>query len=116
MDAAQNEEKLAGQGKTNSTKEREIYNAYKDWFVLYNYDNFTKLLLGDAVIIHPDQKKAKFKSGDGYSFSTKSANLLTSWRPDNGDVDLKVEISALAQSLVESTPFRKFGTYNKSVN
>jgi len=84
------------------------YQAFKDFFMLFHYDDFTKLLLGEAVIIMP-QTENKFLDEDTYTFTDKTGSVITSWRPDNGQVDLKVEISALIQSLVNTTPYLKYG-------
>ena len=45
-------------------------------------------------------------------FADKSSATITSWRPDDGQVFLQEEVNALAQSLVNSTPYYEFGSNN----
>lgn len=87
------------------------YRAFKDWFTLTHYDDFVNLLLGEAIITNPATKN-KFASGDNYMFADKSTATITSWRPDDGQVFLQEEVNALAQSLVNSTPYYEFGSNN----
>ena len=87
------------------------YRAFKDWFTLTHYDDFVNLLLGEAIITNPATKN-KFASGDNYMFADKSSATITSWRPDDGQVFLQEEVNALAQSLVNSTPYYEFGSNN----
>ena len=91
------------------------YKAFKDWFILTHYDDFVNLLLGEAIITNPATKN-KFASGDNYMFADKSAATITSWRPDDGQVFLQEEVNALAQSLVNSTPYYEFGSNNPTTS
>lgn len=84
------------------------YDAFTDWFTLMNYDNFVKLLLGDAIDINP-KYRGKFVDDDSYAYASKSGNLITSYRT-NENIDLFVEINRLTQALINSTPFVKAGT------
>lgn len=88
------------------------YNAIVSWFTLKNFDNFVDLLLGDVIKINPEYKNT-FKDGDGYIYSDKGTNVITSWRT-NDNIILEHEIGALAQSLINSTPFYKKGINNKT--
>jgi hypothetical protein len=88
------------------------YNAITAWFTLKNFDNFVNYLIGDVIKIHPEHK-GRFKDGDGYTYSDKGSQVITTWRTDDNIV-LENEIGALAQSLINSTPFYKFGIDNKS--
>ena len=90
----------------------EKYEAAVAWFTLKNFDNFVELLLGDAIHIHPSHK-GKLKDGDSYKYSEKGGQVITTWRNDD-DIVLESEIGALAQSLINSTPFYKFGIDNKT--
>lgn len=90
----------------------EKYEAAVAWFTLKNFDNFVELLLGDVINIHPTHK-GKLKDGDSYKYSEKGGQVITTWRTDDNIV-LESEIGALAQSLINSTPFYKFGINNKS--
>ena len=95
----------------NPDKPRQ-YDAFTSWFTLMNYDNFTKLLLGDAITIDPTYR-GKFKSGNGYSYSDKHGNLITSYRTSD-NISLELEINKLAQSLINSTPFLQRGTVQET--
>ena len=88
------------------------YNAITAWFTLKNFDNFVNYLIGDVIKVHPEHK-GRFKDGDGYTYSDKGSQVITSWRT-NDNIVLESEIGALAQSLINSTPFYKFGIDNKS--
>lgn len=90
----------------------EKYEAAVAWFTLKNFDNFVELLLGDAIHIHPSHK-GKLKDGDSYKYSEKGSQVITTWRTDD-NIILESEIGALAQSLINSTPFYKFGIDNKT--
>ena len=90
----------------------EKYEAAVAWFTLKNIDNFVELLLGDVINVHPTHK-GKLKDGDSYKYSEKGGQVITTWRTDDNIV-LESEIGALAQSLINSTPFYKFGIDNKS--
>ena len=90
----------------------EKYEAAVAWFTLKNFDNFVELLLGDVINVHPTHK-GKLKDGDSYKYSEKGGQVITTWRTDDNIV-LESEIGALAQSLINSTPFYKFGIDNKS--
>jgi hypothetical protein len=86
------------------------YNAITAWFTLKNFDNFVDLLIGDAIKVNPDHKNS-FKDGDGYIYSNKGTQVITSYRKDENIV-LENEIGALAQALINSTPFYKKGIDN----
>lgn len=88
------------------------YNAITAWFTLKNFDNFVNLLLGDVINVNPEHK-GKFKDGDGYQYSDKGSQVITSWRTDD-NIILESEIGALAQSLINSTPFYKNKIDNKT--
>lgn len=88
------------------------YNAITAWFTLKNFDNFVNYLIGDVIKIHPEHK-GRFKDGDGYTYSDKGSQVITSWRT-NDNIVLESEIGALAQSLINSTPFYKNKVDNKS--
>lgn len=88
------------------------YNAVTAWFTLKNFDNFIDLLLGDVIKVNPEHRNT-FKDGDGYQYSDKGTQVITSWRTDD-NIILESEIGALAQSLINSTPFYKFGINNKT--
>lgn len=88
------------------------YNAITAWFTLKNFDSFVDLLLGDVIKVHPEHKNS-FKDGDGYMFSDKGTHVITTWRTTDNIV-LEHEIGALAQSLINSTPFYKHGLGNKT--
>ena len=103
-------QQLADAAYTDPNKAAE-YRAFKDWFTLTHYDDFVNLLLGEAIITNPATKN-KFASGDNYMFADKSTATITSWRPDDGQVFLQEEVNALAQSLVNSTPYYEFGSNN----
>lgn len=90
----------------------EKYNAITAWFTLRNFDRFVDLLLGDVIKVHPNHRNS-FKDGDGYAYSTKGSQVITTWRTSDNIV-LENEIGALAQSLINSTPFYKFGIDNKT--
>jgi hypothetical protein len=90
----------------------EKYEAAVAWFTLKNFDNFVELLLGDAIHVHPSHK-GKLKDGDSYKYSEKGGQVITTWRNDD-NIILESEIGALAQSLINSTPFYKFGIDNKT--
>jgi hypothetical protein len=86
-----------------ATSNPKRYKIFKDWFILKNYDNFLKLSLGNVINVRPGTENT-FISGDNYGYADKHNVTLQSWRPDDGQVDLVTEISALIQSLVTSTP------------
>lgn len=92
--------------KIQSNRDSEDYKIFKKWFTLKNFDNFTKMLLGKAIIIKPGTENT-FSNEDNYSFATKNDAVITSWRT-NEDVVLEQEIGALAQSLINSTPYYQY--------
>lgn len=87
-------------------RDTDDYKIFKKWFTLKNFDNFTKMLLGKAIIIKPGTENV-FSNEDNYSFATKNDAVITSWRT-NEDVVLEQEIGALAQSLISSTPYYQY--------
>lgn len=87
-------------------RDTDDYKIFKKWFTLKNFDNFTKMLLGKAIIIKPGTENV-FSNEDNYSFATKNDAVITSWRT-NEDVVLEQEIGALAQSLINSTPYYQY--------
>lgn len=92
--------------KIQSDRDTDDYKIFKKWFTLKNFDNFTKMLLGKAIIIKPGTENT-FSNEDNYSFATKNDAVITSWRT-NEDVVLEQEIGALAQSLINSTPYYQY--------
>lgn len=92
--------------RIQSDRDTEDYEIFKKWFTLKNFDNFTKMLLGKAIIIKPGTENV-FSNEDNYSFATKNDAVITSWRT-NEDVVLEQEIGALAQSLINSTPYYQY--------
>ena len=80
---------------------------FKKYFIFKNFDNLVQLLLGKAIIIKPGTANT-ITNEDNYSFATKNDAVITSWRTDD-DVTLEQEIGSLAQSLINSTPFLKYG-------
>lgn len=92
--------------KIQSNRDSEDYQIFKKWFTLKNFDNFTRMLLGKAIIIKPGTENT-FSNEDNYSFATKNDAVITSWRT-NDDVVLEQEIGALAQSLINSTPYYQY--------
>lgn len=92
--------------KIQLNRDTEDYKIFKKWFTLKNFDNFTKMLLGKAIIIKPGTENT-FSNEDNYSFATKNDAVITSWRT-NEDVVLEQEIGALAQSLINSTPYYQY--------
>lgn len=91
---------------------KEQYDAIISWFVLKNFDNFVECFLGDAIQINPLHRN-KFVNGDGYSYTKKGSQVITSYRTTDV-INLNEEIGKLAQSLINSTPFYKFGIDSKS--
>lgn len=92
--------------KIQLNRDTDDYKIFKKWFTLKNFDNFTKMLLGKAIIIKPGTENT-FSNEDNYSFATKNDAVITSWRT-NEDVVLEQEIGALAQSLINSTPYYQY--------
>lgn len=92
--------------KIQLNRDTEDYKIFKKWFTLKNFDNFTRMLLGKAIIIKPGTENT-FSNEDNYSFATKNDAVITSWRT-NDDVVLEQEIGALAQSLINSTPYYQY--------
>lgn len=92
--------------KIQLNRDTEDYKIFKKWFTLKNFDNFTRMLLGKAIIIKPGTENT-FSNEDNYSFATKNDAVITSWRT-NEDVVLEQEIGALAQSLINSTPYYQY--------
>lgn len=92
--------------KIQLNRDTEDYKVFKKWFTLKNFDNFTKMLLGKAIIIKPGTENV-FSNEDNYSFATKNDAVITSWRT-NEDIVLEQEIGALAQSLINSTPYYQY--------
>lgn len=92
--------------KIQLNRDTEDYKIFKKWFTLKNFDNFTKMLLGKAIIIKPGTENT-FSNEDSYSFATKNDAVITSWRT-NEDIVLEQEIGALAQSLINSTPYYQY--------
>lgn len=92
--------------RIQSDRDTDDYKIFKKWFTLKNFDNFTKMLLGKAIIIKPGTENT-FSNEDNYSFATKNDAVITSWRT-NEDVVLEQEIGALAQSLINSTPYYQY--------
>ena len=92
--------------KIQSDRDTDDYKIFKKWFTLKNFDNFTKMLLGKAIIIKPGTENT-FSNEDNYSFAAKNDAVITSWRT-NEDVVLEQEIGALAQSLINSTPYYQY--------
>lgn len=92
--------------KIQSDRDTDDYKIFKKWFTLKNFDNFTRMLLGKAIIIKPGTENT-FSNEDNYSFVTKNDAVITSWRT-NEDVVLEQEIGALAQSLINSTPYYQY--------
>lgn len=92
--------------KIQLNRDTDDYKIFKKWFTLKNFDNFTRMLLGKAIIIKPGTENT-FSNEDNYSFSTKNDAVITSWRT-NEDVVLEQEIGALAQSLINSTPYYQY--------
>ena len=95
--------------KIQLNRDTDDYQIFKKWFTLKNFDNFTRMLLGKAIIIKPGTENT-FSNEDNYSFSTKNDAVITSWRT-NEDVVLEQEIGALAQSLINSTPYYQYKNY-----
>lgn len=93
-------------------RDTDNYKIFKKWFTLKNFDNFTKMLLGKAIIIKPGTENV-FSNEDNYSFATKNDAVITSWRT-NEDVVLEQEIGALAQSLINSTPYYQYKNDTKT--
>lgn len=92
--------------RIQSDRDTDDYKIFKKWFTLKNFDNFTKMLLGKDIIIKPGTENT-FSNEDNYSFATKNDAVITSWRT-NEDVVLEQEIGALAQSLINSTPYYQY--------
>lgn len=92
--------------KIQLNRDTDDYKIFKKWFILKNFDNFTRMLLGKAIIIKPGTENT-FSNEDNYSFATKNDAVITSWRT-NDDVVLEQEIGALAQSLINSTPYYQY--------
>lgn len=92
--------------KIQLNRDTDDYKIFKKWFTLKNFDNFTKMLLGKAIIIKPGTENV-FSNEDNYSFATKNDAVITSWRT-NEDIVLEQEIGALAQSLINSTPYYQY--------
>ena len=92
--------------KIQLNRDTDDYKIFKKWFTLKNFDNFTKMLLGKAIIIKPGTENT-FSNEDNYSFATKNDAVITSWRT-NEDIVLEQEIGALAQSLINSTPYYQY--------
>lgn len=92
--------------KIQLNRDTDDYQIFKKWFTLKNFDNFTRMLLGKAIIIKPGTENT-FSNEDNYSFATKNDAVITSWRT-NEDVVLEQEIGALAQSLINSTPYYQY--------
>ena len=92
--------------KIQLNRDTEDYKIFKKWFTLKNFDNFTRMLLGKAIIIKPGTENV-FSNEDNYSFATKNDAVITSWRT-NDDIVLEQEIGALAQSLINSTPYYQY--------
>lgn len=92
--------------KIQLNRDTDDYKIFKKWFTLKNFDNFTRMLLGKAIIIKPGTENT-FSNEDNYSFATKNDAVITSWRT-NDDVVLEQEIGALAQSLINSTPYYQY--------
>lgn len=92
--------------KIQLNRDTDDYQIFKKWFTLKNFDNFTRMLLGKAIIIKPGTENT-FSNEDNYSFATKNDAVITSWRT-NDDVVLEQEIGALAQSLINSTPYYQY--------
>ena len=92
--------------KIQLNRDTEDYQIFKKWFTLKNFDNFTRMLLGKAIIIKPGTENT-FSNEDNYSFATKNDAVITSWRTSD-DVVLEQEIGALAQSLINSTPYYQY--------
>jgi hypothetical protein len=86
-----------------ATSDPKRYKVFRNWFLLKNYDNFLKLSLGNVIDIRTGTE-GELVSGDNYAYASKHDVTLEQWRPDDGQVDLMSEISALIQSLVTSTP------------
>ena len=92
--------------KIQLNRDTDDYKIFKKWFTLKNFDNFTKMLLGKAIIIKPGTENV-FSNEDNYSFATKNDAVITSWRTSE-DIILEQEIGALAQSLINSTPYYQY--------
>lgn len=92
--------------KIQKNRDTEDYQIFKKWFTLQHYDNLVNLMLGKAVIIKPGTTNT-FQSDDNYSFAEKNDAVITSWRTTE-DISLEQEISKLAQSLINSTPFYRY--------
>lgn len=92
--------------KIQLNRDTDDYQIFKKWFTLKNFDNFTRMLLGKAIIIKPGTENT-FSNEDNYSFATKNDAVITSWRT-NDDIVLEQEIGALAQSLINSTPYYQY--------
>ena len=92
--------------KIQLNRDTDDYKIFKKWFTLKNFDNFTRMLLGKAIIIKPGTENV-FSNEDNYSFSTKNDAVITSWRTSE-DITLEQEIGALAQSLINSTPYYQY--------
>ena len=92
--------------KIASNQNEKAYDIFKKYFILKNYDNLVKLFLDKAVIIKPGTENT-ISNEDTYTFATKNDAVITSWRT-NDDIQLEQEIGALAQSLINSTPFLQY--------
>lgn len=92
--------------KIQSLRDTDDYKIFKKWFTLKNFDNLTRMLLGKAIIIKPGTEHT-FSNEDNYSFATKNDAVITSWRTSE-DIILEQEIGALAQSLINSTPYYQY--------
>ena len=92
--------------KIASNQDEKAYDIFKKYFILKNYDNLVKLFLDKAIIIKPGTENT-ISSEDNYTFATKNDAVITSWRT-NDDIQLEQEIGALAQSLINSTPFLQY--------
>lgn len=92
---------------TNNHNSKD-YEMFKKYFIFKNFDSLLSLILGKAIIIKPGYNNV-LTDEDTYSFSTKNDAVITSWRTTE-DIQLDQEIGALAQSLINSTPYIQFGT------
>ena len=106
-----NESKKESKEKNKEIIKKEL-EAVQALFILDNFDNFVKLLMGGVIDVKPGTAN-KLVSGNNYRFSDKGGHVIISWRTDD-NISMEAEISALAQTLVNSTSFFNFGTNNPS--
>lgn len=91
------------QAKQEAQQKLDAYNAM---VILNHFDTYLTLTLGKVMKI---QDFNKFTGKDKYTISSKTANLITTWRTED-NINVEDEIDGITRLIINTTPFMKWGS------